>query len=384
MRLKRITGCVAAAVLSCLALTGCAGSIDEKAVGATLNGEEISLGFMNFMAKYQQASYDPTYVMYFGTDYWKQEMGDGKTMEQTTKEGVAEGVQTLYLLEDHMADYDVSVSEEETAAMEEAARQFMSDNSEQAIKQMGATEEYVKEMLRLYTIQYKMRTAIYDEADVTVTDEEAAQRTFSYFRTSAKGTTDEEGNEQEFSDEEKAEVEAKMKTAAEAAKTDFEGAAKEQELTVSTYSYGADEESMDEAVIKAADALKEGEISELIITDDYYYVIRLDSEFDEEKTASKKESLEDEKRSDHYTEVCDGYKEASTYELNESNWAKVKFDRLFGAPSQETDSNEPELQTEIEEIEEGDEDSGEEAESQEDESEDPGEEAESQEDESEE
>lgn len=359
MRLKRITGCVMAAALSCLALTGCGSSIDAKAVGATLNGEEISLGFMNFMAKYQQASYDPTYVMYFGTDYWKQEMGDGKTMEQTTKEGVAEGIQTLYLLEDHMADYDVSVSEEEIQAMEEAAKQFMSDNSEKAIKQMGATEEYVKEMLRLYTIQYKMRTAIYDEADVTVTDEEAAQRTFSYFRTSAKGTTDEEGNEQEFTDEEKAEVETKMKAAAEAAKTDFEGAAKEQGYTVSAYSYGADEESMDEAVIKAADALKEGEVSELITTDDYYYVIRLDSEYDEEKTASKKVSLESEKRTDHYTEVCDGYREASTYEINESNWAKVKFDRLFGAPSQETDQTG--LQTEIEEIEEEDEDQGEES-----------------------
>ena len=92
---------------------------------------------------------------------------------------------------------------------------------------------------------------------------------------------------------------------------------------------------MDENVIKAADGLKEGEISDLITTDEYYYVIRLDSEFDEEKTAAKKESLINQKKSDYYTEVCDGYKEKATFEIHEGNWAKVKFDRLFGAPAQE-------------------------------------------------
>ena len=68
-------------------------------------------------------------------------------------------------------------------------------------------------------------------------------------------------------------------------------------------------------------------------------MIRLDSELDEEKTAEKKESLTEQKKTEYYNGICDGYKEAATYEINESNWAKVKFDKLFGAPAQEeTDS----------------------------------------------
>ena len=142
MRFKRVTTWVLAAAMACSAvLTGCGSSINANATGATLNGEEISLGFMNFMAKFQQASYDPTYVMYFGTDYWKQEISEGTTMEDSTKEGVVDMVETLYLLEDHMADYGVEISQEELAAIEEAAKQFLSDNSKKAVKQMGATEE---------------------------------------------------------------------------------------------------------------------------------------------------------------------------------------------------------------------------------------------------
>lgn len=334
MKLKRFAACVLAAALTCLTLTGC-GSIDANATGATLNGEEISLGFMNFMAKYQQAAYDLSYVMFFGTDYWSQEVSEGETMEESAKSGIAESVELLYLLEDHMADYGVEITKEETDAMKKAAEQFLSGNSQKAIKQMGATQEYIEQMLRLYTIQQKMRTAIQEEADVEVTEEEAAQRTFSYFRVSATGTEDDEGNTVDYTEEEKTALADRMKETAEAAKKDFQGTADENDYTVSSYSYGSDETSMDEKVIKAADALKEGEISDLITTDEYYYVIRLDSEFDEEKTAAKKESLINQKKSDYFTEVCDGYKEEADFEIHEENWAKVKFDRLFGAPAQE-------------------------------------------------
>ena len=57
---------------------------------------------------------------------------------------------------------------------------------------------------------------------------------------------------------------------------------------------------------------------------------RLDSELDEKATASKKEELIEKQKSDHYTEVTDGYKEAAEFELNEKAWATVKFNRLFG------------------------------------------------------
>ena len=84
--------------------------------------------------------------------------------------------------------------------------------------------------------------------------------------------------------------------------------------------------------------MQDGEISGVLEDDDNYYVIRMDSTFDEEATASKKETIVSQRKTDHYTEVCDGYKENAKYEINESEWKKVKFDELFTMKQEATES----------------------------------------------
>ena len=92
-------------------------------------------------------------------------------------------------------------------------------------------------------------------------------------------------------------------------------------------------------MIEAAKKLKEGEISEVISTDDNYYVVRMESLFDEEATENKKKSIVTDRKNDHYTEVLDGYKENVKYELNEDEWAKVKFDELFSIKAAQTEED---------------------------------------------
>ena len=351
MKAKRLTALLLTVVLGASILTGCGNGIDAKKTGATLDGQEISLGFMNFMARYQQAIYDGQFSSMFGnTDMWSQDMmGDGTDMETSVKKNVTDSIEQFYLLEKHMADYKVEITDDEMTAMDEAAKKFMKDNSQKAIKQIGATEEYVKEMLRLNTIQTKMRAEMDKEVDTEVTDEEAAQKTISYVSVNRNSTTDEEGETKEYTEEEKAEVEQKVKDFRKAAKDDFKTAAEAAGYTVTPYSYGEKDESytLDDAVIEAANKLKDGELSKLITTDDNYYVVHMDSTFDEQKTKEKKESIVQKRKDDHYTEVCDGYKEGVSFELNEDEWAKVKFDERFTikqtkTAEPETDSSEEE------------------------------------------
>lgn len=338
MKAKKLLPLLMAAVMGASVLTAC-GNIDKDAKGATLNGEEISLGFMNFMARYQQAMYDSYYASMFGADFWSQDLyGNGTDMETTVKNEVAENIELLYLLEDHMADYGVEVTEEELTAIDEAAEKFMSDNSKGAIEQMGATKEYVKEMLRLNTIQTKMRAAIDAEVNTEVSDEEAAQKTFSYVRISKTSTTDADGNTVEYTDEEKEKLKETVTAYAEKAQADFDGATQEAGYNVSTYSYGADESNFAEAVIEQADKMQDGEVSGLLEDDNNYYVIRMDTTFDETATAQKKESIVSKRKTEHYSEVCDGYKEDAKYEVNESEWKKVKFDELFTMKQEEAES----------------------------------------------
>ncbi len=330
-----------AAVLGVSALTGCGNSIDAKSVGATLDGQEISMGFMNFMARYQQAIYDGQFSSMFGDqDIWSQDLfGEGTDTETSVKNSVSENIENFYVLEKHMADYKVEITEEELAKMDEAAETFMNDNSKKAIKQLGATKEYVKEMLRLSTIQSKMRSAMDAEVDTNVTDEEAAQKKISYVQVGCKSKTDENGETVDYTDEEKENIKKEVEAFQAAAADDFKTAAENAGYTASEATFGDNDESytLDDAVIEAAKKLKEGEISEVISTDDNYYVVRMESAFDEEATENKKKSIVTDRKNDHYTEVLDGYKENVKYELNEEEWEKVKFDELFSIKTTQTE-----------------------------------------------
>ncbi|MCI8484437.1 MAG: peptidyl-prolyl cis-trans isomerase [Lachnospiraceae bacterium] len=341
MKGKKLISLLLAAAMGVTVLTGCGSSIDGDKTGATLDGEEISLGFMNFMARYQQAIYDGQFSAMFGADMWSQDLfNEGTDMETSVKNNVAENIETLYLLEDHMKDYNVEITEEELAEADKAADAFLSDNTEKAVKQVGATKEYVKEMLRLNTIQSKMRKAIEAEVDTEVSDEEAAQKTVSYVQINHVSTTDEEGNKKEYTEEEKEDLKKKIKEFVDSAKEDFAKAAEAAGYTVSNASYGSDEETLDKVLVEAADKLKEGELSGIITGDENYYVVRMDSTFDKEATEKKKESILEERKNDHYKEVCDGYKENVKFEVNKKEWEKVKFDDLFTIKQEETSDTE--------------------------------------------
>lgn len=343
MKARRLLPLLMAAVLGVSVLMGCGNSIDAKSVGATLDGTEITMGFMNFMAKYQQAIYDGQFSSMFGDqDIWSQDLfGEGTDTETSVKKSVSENIENFYVLEKHMADYKVEITDEELAKMDEAAETFMNDNSKKAIKQLGATKEYVKEMLRLSTIQSKMRSAMDAEVDTNVTDEEAAQKKISYVQVGCKSKTDENGETVDYTDEEKANIKKEVEAFQAAAADDFKTAAENAGYTASEATFGDKDESytLDDAVIEAAKKLKEGEISEVISTDDNYYVVRMESLFDEEATENKKKSIVTDRKNDHYTEVLDGYKENVKYELNEDEWAKVKFDELFSIKAAQTEED---------------------------------------------
>lgn len=347
MRLKRVTAVLlAGAIAASLALSGCGNKINGDAAVATIGEQEISLGYVNFVAHYNQANYDRMFSSYYGEDYWTNEQyadDDGKTMQESVKDYIIDDIEMSYLLEAHMEEYGVEITDEDMAAIKAAAEEFMSENSKEAIRDMGATESYVEDMLYYETIKNRMTQAIKAAADTEVSDEECARRTFSYIKIDLTGHTDDSGSFTEYTDEEKAEIEENIPMVSALAKSDFEGAAEAYSYTVSTYSYGINEESEEDggfcdAVIAAADSMTEGEISDAIQGTDCYYIIRLDSENDETAAESARQEIIQERQDNKYTEVTDGYREESDFELNEEQWEKVTFSTLFTV-TQEEDSS---------------------------------------------
>lgn len=339
MKAKRLVALVlAGALLASTALCGCGEKeIDKEATVVTVNGTEVSLGFANFVARYEQAQRDQFYVTYMGEDVWESDSdGDGKTIEDTTKDDIMTIIQEWYLLEQNQETYGVTVTDAEMAVIKETAAEFIADNTQEALDQLGATQEYVEKMLYFYVLEDKMQEAIEAEATITVTDADAAQRTFSYIMLVGMGETGEDGNYVYYTDEE---IEQKVAEAADAvkrAKTDFDAVAAEYDYTDITYSYSPDDTSMDAALLEAADALKEGEVSDLVESTNGYFVLRLDSEYDKEASDKNKVSLIAAERVEYYESVVADYMEAATITVDKKQWANVKFDTLFSIKTEET------------------------------------------------
>jgi parvulin-like peptidyl-prolyl isomerase len=330
MMKRKLLGTLLAGAMTCsLLLSGC-GKLNADAVLVTINGgeETISLGYGNFVARYTQSLYDSAYGSYYGTSLWTMEEDDG-TFEDSVKENLLESMEEEYLLNLHAQEYDVALTEDEEAAIAEAVQEFLSDNPEETLEAMSATEEIVTKYLTQVTIAQRVEDAIKESADVNITEEEAAQRTFTYAYFNSVSYTDSDGNTLYYTDDEKETLLAEAEALTDS--EDLETDAGLLGATVNTHSYGGDDEdTMDQAVLDAADALDEGEISSVVTVDgDGYYVVRLDSAFDEEATAEKMETMETEQRSDYLTSVLDGWKEDTDWQVDEKQWAKVRFTSFF-------------------------------------------------------
>lgn len=336
MKIKKVAALALAAVMGASMLAGCASkSIDEDAVVVKMKDGEVRLGVANFMARYTQYTYDSIYGSYFKDDYWSQDMsGKGKTMEEEVKSQVMDSLKTYYALAAHADDYGVKITKEDKKKIEKAAKKFISDNSKDAVTEMSATEEDVEEYLRLVTIQQRMQAKIEEDVNANVSDEEAAQRTFSYVFVSTEGTTTEDGKQKAYSDAEKKVLRQKAQALAAVKPKELESKAEEAGLTVAQDSYGSakdENSSLDKKVLKAADKLKANEMSGVVETDKGYYVIRLDSEFDQKATDEKKDEIIGQRQQELYQKVCDEYTSDFKFDIDKKVWKQVKFDNHFKA-----------------------------------------------------
>ena len=330
MKKIRFTALLLSGVMAVSVFAGC-GSVNKEAVVATFDEKEIALGVPNFAARLQQAYQDDMYQYYFGGSVWDNDFyGNGTTMAEDVKSSVMESMFELYTLQAHMEEYGVTLSEDEKASITEAATAFIEANSSKALKELGADQEIVEEYLTLLTIQAKMHEAIIADVDTNVSDEEANTGAYSYVTVSKTSYTDEDGNTAEYTEEELAELADTVKAfVAEAKDGSMEDAAENYAYTVNTGTFTANDEYLDENVLAALQGLEEGEISEVIDTENTYYVVRLDAKTDEAATETTRQNIIADREDALYDEVLTGWQEEHVWEVNESVWETVSFDKIF-------------------------------------------------------
>ena len=403
---KRILAAGMCASMAMGLLTGCSSSNDE--VVAKMGDTKLTLGEANFMLRYSQAQTQSYLGAMFGegTNVFQQDLtGSGQAYGETVKESVLNDLKDMTILEQHMSDYNVELTDEDKAAIEEAAKQFIADNSKEVLKEMSATEETVSRILTLYTIQSKMETAIEADVDTEVSDEEAAQKTiqYAYFTIPETESETEDATEAASADESETETgteavseteteteaasesetvaeteteatseteavseAASEETSEDTTESETEESAEKKETrekvqgiidavqggetledavkavdeskSLTSYSYGADEETLNENLKNAADTLSDGEIaSEPVEGENGFYVVQMVSTFDRDATDQKKEEIIKDRKKELYDNKIAEW-DTESLDINEKVWDKVTFDDIFTLKQEETES----------------------------------------------
>ena len=327
--LKKAIAIVAVAALSITTLAGCKKqeAIDGSEIVMTVGDTEVALGVANFFARYQQYSTESMYEMYGMEMDWTYEVEEGETYEESMKASILESLQQLYILDAHVADYNVALTEDETAKIEEAAKAFKEANTDEANEKVSA--DYAAEYLRLITISEKMHDAVTASHNPEVSDDEVAQK-IMYYVEYATTTTDDDGNTVDLSDDEIATLKAEAQALLDGAKANgsLETYASENDAEATKAPFNASNEELDEALVTAADALELNGFTEVIEGEDAIYVAQVTSLFDQEATDEARDEKVEELREEYYTETLETWTEETEIKVYDDVWAKVSLDAL--------------------------------------------------------
>lgn len=322
-------------------LAGC-GKADGTAAAVTVNNETLNMGAAEFYLRSSQAQTTSAMISYgmaqAGGEFWDMDMSATSDSEASTygdnmKETSQESLVNDLVLRQHAADYNVTIPEDMQAELDKDAEALYEANID-VLEKFGTTEDDVKTIMELQSYQTLMLDPMTADTDLTVTDEEAAQSTISYVRAALSSYDSSTYQTTELTDDEKTQrmneltqVLAEVNAASDPAAADLSTIASgidADNLYASTASYGADDSVLPAEVTDAAATLKDGEVyGEVIVTDSFYYVIRMDATFDREATDAKKESLANTKKNDAYQEILQGWVDASDVKWS-SAWNKLE------------------------------------------------------------
>lgn len=334
-----------AANLGIGALCGCSHS--DNATVATVGESKITYGVANFYARYMESQYEQYVQQASQTsgNVWQQKAkGSDKTYEEDIKEHLIDSLKEMYILEQHMKDENVSISEEEKKVIKESAKEIVDANNQEAREAFSITQANAEKVLSLMTIQKKMHDKISDGVKVDVTKEALNQKKMCYVEFKFKSNLQTVGNASEAMD-------AVGNTNNENSVTDSKEVAKEKAenllnqlqgeetkdslnskveglgVTAEETTFDSKSTSPSEKVVKEADSLKEGE-SKLVEDLNSYYVISLESEYDEIATKEKKEQLEDSKKHEATEKKIDKWIKKTDYDLKKSVWNSISFSKV--------------------------------------------------------
>ncbi len=267
------------------------------------------------------------YEEVYGDELWNKNL-NGESIEERIKEKVLAKVAQVKVMNLMATDYELTLTDEETATVEKAAEDYYSSLNSKEKELTGATLETVTGIYTEYALANKVYEYIIRDINPEISDDEARRVTVQHIliKTYAE---DANGNRLEYTDRARQTAkdlafEIRNRALDTENPEDFESLAAEyNEDDAITYTFGRGETAP--AFEEAAFNLDEGEISDVIQTEIGYHVIKCINTYDIGETQQNKLKILQQRRDQVFQETYDEYVKGLKKNLNHELFDSIEL-----------------------------------------------------------
>lgn len=300
-----MTACVCA--LS-MALTGCQIGNKDIVVSGTLSSRQVFTLDKSACslkeAKVYLANYQNIYGTAYTIDLWQHDFGDASLLDYV-KDITLEELTRVYTMDLLAQSQEVTLSEDETAKVAEAAKEYYASLSEDETAYMDVAETDIAEYYTHYALAQKLYHSLTNGVNEEVSDDEARVMEIMQIY---------------VTDEDRAhEVEQKL-----AQGDDFASVANNyNELSAIQVTVSRDD--LPDEVEEVAFQLDDNAVSGMIAAGNGYYFIKCLNKYNEELTEANKSNIVEKREKEAFDDVYNEFVASLSSRLNTDLWDGIEL-----------------------------------------------------------
>lgn len=265
------------------------------------------------------------YEAIYGSQIWSKNIGESGTLEDKVKDTVIARIAQIKTMNLLAEKYGIALTEAEEKKVNQATDTYYSSLNKHEKAALLADKECIRKLYQEYALANKIYYTIIEDVNPEISDDEARTITVKliYLKTYS---LDGKKNKVEFTEENKAMVLQKAQEILQKAQSgeDFDTLISQySEDENSTYSFGKGE--MDKSFEEAAFNLSTDGISNVVETQNGYYIIKCISTFDRKETDNNKVKIAEQRKKEAFNQVYDDFVKSQVRNLNTELWNEVTF-----------------------------------------------------------
>jgi len=272
----------------------------------------------------------------FGEAIWDFSPDGSKKFGEYAKEEVIDNLTQIKIIAQQAKKDGVTLEADELEEITGQAQDYLKGITKKDINKYGLTQELIEQIYQDNRLAEKMFDITTSVVSTDIPDEQASQITIQYITVLTKGT---DRNGKKINLTKKKQKKEAWKRAKDlrlkAKKADdfgnFADANSDLERWELTYGRSDDfsvlseESGLAQKVLDAGLTMKTGKIGNIIETNHGYYILYCVSDYDEEATRAKKESMIEEQQEQVFSEAYTKWSEGYHVEVGQKMWEQITF-----------------------------------------------------------